>query len=62
MAGGSGTILGTLQGVLVLGILSNGMNLLGVADFYQTIVTGILLIMVMLFDRYYAARKARTAM
>ena len=59
MAGGSGTILGTLQGVLVLGILKNGMNLLGVAEYYQTIITGILLVLVMLFDRYYIARTAR---
>ncbi len=59
MAGGSGTILGTLQGVLVLGILKNGMNLLGIAEYYQTMITGILLIMVMLFDRYSARRKAR---
>jgi ribose/xylose/arabinose/galactoside ABC-type transport system permease subunit len=59
MTGGSGTILGTLQGILVLGVLNNGMNLLGVADFYQTIVTGILLVLVMLFDRYYVARAAK---
>lgn len=59
MTGGSGTILGTLQGVLVLGVLNNGMNLLGVPDFYQTIITGALLVLVMLFDRYYIARTAR---
>ncbi len=59
MTGGSGTILGTLQGVLVLGVLNNGMNLLGVPDFYQTIITGALLVLVMLVDRYYVARTAR---
>jgi ribose transport system permease protein len=59
MTGGSGTVLGTLQGILVLGVLNNGMNLLGIADFYQTIVTGVLLVVVMLFDRYSVARAAR---
>lgn len=60
MTGGSGTVLGTLQGILVLGILNNGLNLLGVADFYQTIITGVLLVFVMLFDRYYVSRTAAT--
>jgi ribose transport system permease protein len=59
MTGGSGTILGTLQGVLVLGVLNNGMNLLGVPDFYQTIITGALLVLVMLIDRYSVSRAAR---
>lgn len=59
MAGGSGTIVGTLQGVLVLGILKNGMNLLGIAEYYQTMITGVLLIVVMLFDRYSASHKTR---
>jgi len=57
--GGAGSLVGTLQGILVLGILSNGMNLIGVPDFYQTIVRGILLVLVMLFDRYYVTHKNR---
>ena len=60
MAGGSGTIMGTLQGILVLGVLKNGMNLFGVAEYYQTMITGVLLVFVMLFDRYYVSRKAKT--
>ncbi len=60
MAGGSGTILGTLFGVLTLGILNNGMNLLGVGDFYQTIITGALLLFVMLFDHFYVSRKIKS--
>lgn len=57
MAGGSGTILGTLEGMLVLGVLKNGMNLFGVSEYYQTMITGLLLIVVMLIDRYAAARR-----
>jgi putative xylitol transport system permease protein len=60
MAGGSGTILGTLFGVLTLGVLNNGMNMIGVDDFYQTIITGALLLFVMLFDHFYANRKSKT--
>jgi hypothetical protein len=35
------------------------MNLLGGAEHYQTMTTGVLLITVMLFDRYSVSRKAR---
>lgn len=59
MTGGSGTLIGTLQGILVLGILNNGMNLVGIADFYQTVVLGTLLVLVMVIDRYSVARAAK---
>ncbi|HDQ72207.1 MAG TPA: ABC transporter permease [Chloroflexi bacterium] len=59
MSGGSGTIVGTLLGMLVLGVLNNSLNLLRVADFYQTIITGVLLVLVMLLDRYYISRARR---
>jgi ribose/xylose/arabinose/galactoside ABC-type transport system permease subunit len=51
-----------LRQVLILGILNNGMNLIGVPDFYHTIVRGILLVLVMLFSRYYATRVNRVRM
>lgn len=58
--GGAGSLIGTLQGILVLGVLNNGMNMVGIPDFYQTVVRGALLIFVMLFDRYYIARTLRS--
>lgn len=60
MAGGSGTVLGTFFGVLTLGMLNNGMNLLGIYDFYQTIILGVLLVLVMLFDHFYIARTKKS--
>lgn len=42
--GGRGSVLWTLVGVAVLGVLSNGLNLLNVSSFYQTAATGALLI------------------
>jgi ribose transport system permease protein len=59
MAGGSGSLIGTLEGVLVLGVLNNGLDLMGVADYYQTIFRGALLVLVVLFDRFYIMRLAR---
>jgi len=42
--GGKGSILGTLLGLTVLGILSNGLILIGVNPFYVTIVKGVVLL------------------
>lgn len=44
MAGGKGSALGTILGVLILGVLNNGMVLLNVNQFWQFIAQGALLI------------------
>lgn len=51
MAGGSGHIGGTLIGALIIGVLNNGLNLLGVSSFYQQIIKGIVIIIAVLLDR-----------
>jgi len=50
MAGGRGRIFGTLAGVLIISILSNGMNIFGVHSYYQTVVTGIVILLAVLSD------------
>lgn len=60
MAGGSGTIVGTLVGILILGILKNIMNLIGVGGYYQTIILGSLLVLTVLLDRLNYGRKGMT--
>ena len=49
--GGVGGLSGTVVGVLVIGVLGNGVNLLGVSDFWQSVVTGAVLIGAILLDR-----------
>jgi ribose/xylose/arabinose/galactoside ABC-type transport system permease subunit len=44
ITGGQGTIVGSLVGVLIIGALGNGLNLMGVDTFYQSIVNGCALI------------------
>lgn len=51
LAGGRGRIFGTLIGVLIIGTLNNGMNLIGISSFYQQIVKGIVIIIAVLLDR-----------
>jgi ribose/xylose/arabinose/galactoside ABC-type transport system permease subunit len=40
LAGGEGTILGTVIGVLIIGVLRNGLVLLGISPFWQTTLIG----------------------
>lgn len=50
LAGGQGTVFGTLIGALIVGVLSNGLNLLGVHTFYQYVLSGGVLIFAVLLD------------
>ena len=51
LAGGKGTILGTLLGVLILGTLNNGMVLLSVSAYYQQIAQGLVLLLAVGLDQ-----------
>jgi ribose/xylose/arabinose/galactoside ABC-type transport system permease subunit len=50
--GGVGTIRGTVIGVLLLGVVMNGMNLLGVSSYFQQGVQGIILVLAVLLNRW----------
>ncbi|MFB7638101.1 ABC transporter permease [Peribacillus butanolivorans] len=51
LSGGKGRLFGTLVGVLIIGTLNNGMNLLGVSSFYQQVVKGAVILVAVLLDR-----------
>jgi ribose transport system permease protein len=44
LAGGTGSVVGVVAGVLTLGLISNGMNLLGISPFLRAALTGVLLL------------------
>lgn len=50
LMGGEGTVLGTLIGALIMAVLRNGLNLLGVSSFIQQIVIGSVIIVAVLID------------
>lgn len=52
MAGGIGTIGGTLIGILIIGTLNNGLNLLNVSSYYQQIIKGFIILGAVCFDIY----------
>jgi fructose transport system permease protein len=49
--GGRGTIIGTLIGALIIGVVRNGLVLMGVASTYQILITGILVIVAVSVDQ-----------
>ena len=50
MSGGVGRISGTIFGAMVIGIISNGLNLMGVSSFWQLVVKGIIIATAVLLD------------
>ena len=51
LSGGQGSVIRTALGVLIIGVLNNGMVLLSVPTFYQTIANGSLLLMAVIVDQ-----------
>ncbi|XID93010.1 ABC transporter permease [Paenibacillaceae bacterium WGS1546] len=57
--GGQGRFIGVLFGVLIMGVLSNGLVLLNVYDYYQMVIKGLVLLAAVGFDQY--AKRAKKA-
>lgn len=51
LMGGRGSIAGTVIGVLIIGVINNGLDLLNVTSYYQQIIKGIIIIGAVLLDR-----------
>jgi ribose transport system permease protein len=57
--GGKGSILGAMVGALIVGVLQNGLNLLGVQSYYQQVATGAVLILAVWIDQLQAAKERK---
>jgi ribose transport system permease protein len=51
LMGGEGTLIGTIFGALILGVINNGLNLLNVNAFYQDAVKGVIILIAIMLDR-----------
>ncbi|NDJ75743.1 MAG: ABC transporter permease [Chloroflexi bacterium] len=60
LAGGRGTILGTVIGAFVIGVLRNGMLLNDVSSFWQQVITGLVIVIAVIIDQLSQRLEERT--
>jgi ribose transport system permease protein len=51
LSGGSGGVIGTIIGALIIAVLNNGLNLLNVSSFYQLVAKGAVILLAVFLDR-----------
>lgn len=56
LSGGQGGVVGTIIGALIMGVLSNGANLLGIPSFTQQIIIGAVIVLAVTFDEFQRRR------
>lgn len=57
MSGGVGTVGGTFIGILIIGVITNGLNLMGINSFWQEVFKGIIILAAVIID---VVRKSRS--
>lgn len=62
MAGGRGRIGGTIVGAFVIGVLSDGLVMMGVSSFWQTVIKGLVIIAAVVIDQAQQKVQARVAL
>ena len=55
--GGVGGIGGTVAGAFIIGILSNGLNLMGISSYYQQVIKGVVFILAVVLDLFTKRKK-----
>ena len=61
MSGGKGSMIGTLLGASIMGVLNNGLLLLGMGDFARQMVTGLIIVVAVVIDKYRALAFVRSS-
>lgn len=59
--GGHGKISGAFVGALIIGVLSNGLTIMNVGEYYQMVVKGAVLILAVAFDKFSSREKVKKA-
>lgn len=50
MSGGKGGLVGTLIGALLIGVMQNGLDILGISSYYQKVIQGVIILVAVFFD------------
>lgn len=59
MSGGRGRVVGTIVGAFVIGVLANGLIMMGVSSFWQTVIKGLVIIAAVVLDQMQQRMQAR---
>ena len=62
LMGGVGTIIGTVIGAFIIGVISDGMVMCGVSEFWQMIIKGLVIVLAVIIDQYQRGLQARMAL
>ena len=62
MAGGSGTVIGTVIGAFVIGVINDGMTMCGVSEFWQKVIRGAVIILAVVIDQTQRNLQAKMAL
>lgn len=62
MAGGVGTIGGTIVGAFVIGVINDGMVMCGVSEFWQMVIKGLVIVLAVIIDQFQRNLQARIAL
>jgi ribose/xylose/arabinose/galactoside ABC-type transport system permease subunit len=59
ITGGKGSVIGMVLGALLLRVLTNGLNLVGIESYYQSIISGIVLVLAILLNKFITSRSSK---
>lgn len=62
MAGGIGTIGGTIVGAFVIGVINDGMVMCGVSEFWQMVIKGLVIVLAVIIDQFQRNLQAKIAL
>lgn len=62
MAGGIGTIGGTIVGAFVIGVINDGMVMCGVSEFWQMVIKGLVIVLAVIIDQFQRNMQAKMAL
>lgn len=62
MSGGVGTIGGTIIGAFVIGVINDGLVMMGVSEFWQMVIKGVVIILAVIIDQFQRNLQAKVAL
>ncbi len=62
MSGGVGTIGGTIIGAFVIGVINDGLVMLGVSEFWQMVIKGLVIVLAVIIDQFQRSLQAKIAL